>query len=138
MPMKSMQETLADLAKPIPTHLQQVNKFTKKAFFPIHVYKKALYFRAPHHSVTCQSHLSGIYCVTDVTIEIACIDGVLVRSANGFEMLDMEPDKDGNMVPKQMRGDPATNSYAQAFKLACRLFGLGKAGDADDEEDGEQ
>jgi len=118
MPMKTMTDQLAELAKPIPIKFQQVNKYTNKPFFPIHVYKKALYYRAPHHSITCQSHLSGIYCVTDVTIEIACQDGVLVRSANGFEQLDTE---------KQMRGDPATNSFAQAYKLACQQFGLGKA-----------
>jgi len=116
--IKTMEATLAELAKPIPAKYQKVNSFTNKPFFPVNVYKKALYYRVPQHSVQCNSHLSGIYCVTDVTIEIACSDGVLVRSANGFEQLELE---------KQMRGDPATNSFAQAFKLACQQFGLGKA-----------
>ena len=71
----------------------------------------------PHHQVECTSHLSGKYCVTDVKITIECDDGVLVRSANGFEVFDED---------KQMRGDPATNSYAQAFKLACAQLGMGK------------
>lgn len=116
-PVKTMEDTLKDLAEPMPAKFLQLNNFTNKQFFPIGIWKKAMYFRVPHHSVTCHSHLSGIYCVTDVKIEIACVDGILVRSASGFEVFETE---------KQMRGNPATNSFAQAYKLACVQLGLGK------------
>ena len=116
--MLKIEAQLKVLAAPIPAEYQQVNNFTKKPFFPIHIWKYALRRRAPHAQITCVTQLSGIYCTTDVTITIPCEDGVLIRSANGFEVFDTE---------KQMRGNPATNSYAQAFKLACQQFGLGKA-----------
>ena len=117
-----MEAQLKVLAEPIPARYQETNEFTNTRFFPIHIYKYALRSRAPHHSIQCSTQISGVYCVTDVTIEIPCIDGVLIRSANGFEVFNTE---------KQMRGDPATNSFAQAYKLACRQLGLGKVGEGE-------
>lgn len=120
--MLTMEAQLKQLAQPFDRRYIKIHPVSKKPYFTAEVYRYALRRRAPHHSIQCTTRISGLYCVTDVTIEIACQDGVLVRSANGFEVFT--PDK-------AMRGDPASNSYADAYKRACRQLGMGKASGED-------
>ena len=115
METRALKEILGELSRPIPRQYLKTNQHENTQYFSINTYKRFLRTRAPFYSCQSTTAISGSLVVVDVSITITGSDGAVTRSANGFEQLK-----------EKMYGDPATNAYAQAFKLACKAFGLGR------------
>ena len=115
MDTRALNEILEQLGRPISRRLLKKNTHENTEYFSINTFKRELVKRAPFYECRCNTRIDGSFVVCDISITIHGADGSITRSANGFEQ-----------IKDKMYGDGATNAYAQAFKLACKAFGLGR------------
>lgn len=118
-PLRSIQEIVADLKKPIASKHLSTRKQGGQTLTYISWYHaiKYLDYYAPGWSYAVKGVSQvGAACVVTVSISIPCIEGVVSRDATGIEDLDLKG-----------YGDEASNAEAMALKRAAAKFGLGIA-----------
>jgi len=117
MALRSIDEIIADLSKPIPRRLLRSKTVggQKILFLPWHTAVKFLDLYAPGWSYEIR-HLAGIggKLVLVSRISIPCAEGVVYREATGQE--DEDVDK---------FGDPSSNAESMSLRRAAAKFGLG-------------
>ena len=116
MSLRSIDEIIKDLSKPIPARLLRTKTVggQKIKYLPWHTAVKFLDLYAPGWSYEIR-HLAGIggKLVIVSRISIPCLEGVVYREATGQEDEDVSK-----------WGDSSSNAEAQALKRAAAKFGL--------------
>lgn len=116
MSLRSIDEIIKDLSKPIPARLLRTKTVggQKIKYLPWHTAVKFLDLYAPGWSYEIR-HLAGIggKLVIVSRISIPCLEGVIYREATGQEDEDVSK-----------WGDSSSNAEAQALKRAAAKFGL--------------
>jgi Rad52/22 family double-strand break repair protein len=115
--LRSIQEIIADLSKPIPRRLLKTKTVSgqKIPFLPWHKAIKFLDLYAPgwNYEVRQVTGIGGkLILVT--RISVPCAEGIVYREATGQEDEDIAG-----------WGDSSSNAEAQSLKRAAAKFGLG-------------
>jgi hypothetical protein len=120
-PLRSINEIITDLSKPIKTrHLKQKTRGGQVLdFIPWYHAVKYLDLHAPGWSYEVRStvwNTEGRLVLT-VRLSIPCLEGLVYREATGTE----EEPEEG----ERMYGDPSSNAESMALRRAAAKFGLG-------------
>jgi hypothetical protein len=121
LPLRSINEIIADLSKPIKArHLKQKSRGGQVLdFIPWYHAVKYLDLHAPGWSYEVRNtvwNTEGRLVLT-VRLSIPCLEGLVHREATGTE----EEPEEG----ERMYGDPSSNAESMALRRAAAKFGLG-------------
>jgi hypothetical protein len=116
-PLRSIQEIVADLKKPIASKHLSTRKQGGQTLTYISWYHaiKYLDYYAPGWSYAVNIvQVIGKDCVVTVRLSIPCLEGIVSRDATGIETLNVSG-----------YGDTSSNAESMALRRAAAKFGLG-------------